>query len=209
MFTGLIEECGTVLSISANTLTIQAKTILDGTTKLGDSIAVNGVCLTVTKLEKTHFTADVMPETLKRSSLGKLHVGSTVNLERAMAVQRRFGGHIVSGHIDGTGKIVSVSTDNNAKIYTVQTNLAKEMIEKGSVAIDGISLTIIDAYADCFSVGIIPHTAGETTLSEKNVGDIVNLETDVIGKYVKHFLEQQKNEKSTNITYAFLKENGF
>lgn len=193
MFTGIVEEIGTITAIqrgaSSCKLTIQAKIIfLD--LKLGDSVATNGVCLTVTGIHANRFTADVMSETLNRSSLGSLSIGSKVNLERAMSADGRLGGHIVSGHIDGTGVIREIKSDDNAVWYTIQTNskIMSYVIEKGSITIDGISLTVAKLGEDWFSVSIIPHTAKETILSLKRIGDIVNLENDVIGKYVEKLL---------------------
>lgn len=218
MFTGIIEEVGTVASIQkgANSavLTIQAHTILDDA-KLGDSIAVNGVCLTVTALTPSAFSADVMHETLNRSSLGKLHSGSTVNLERAMAANGRFGGHIVSGHIDGTGVISQIERDDNAVWYTIQADagILRYIIEKGSIAIDGISLTVAKVSAKDFSVSIIPHTAANTTLAARRSGDVVNLENDCIGKYVEKLLSQPAPQTNTstksNITMALLAQAGY
>lgn len=193
MFTGIIEEIGRVASVRQGAksvvLTIEAKHILEDV-HLGDSIAVCGVCLTVTSFTKTQFTADVMHETLNRSILGRLQSGGRVNLERAMAANGRFGGHIVSGHIDGTGVISAISKDDNAIWYTIRTEsaLLRYIVEKGSITIDGISLTVARVSASDFSVSVIPHTAQMTTLSERRVGDRVNLETDCIGKYVEKLL---------------------
>jgi len=189
MFTGLIEEVGTASEISSGKLKINAKTVLEGT-KIGDSIAVNGVCLTVTSLFTGGFTADVMQETLRRSNLGKLKNGDKVNLERAMAAEGRFGGHIVSGHIDGTGKITRIQKEGIATWFYIECSveILALIVEKGSIAIDGISLTVAKLDENEFAVSIIPHTASETTLLSKNVGDIVNLENDIVGKYVKRLL---------------------
>ncbi len=215
MFTGIIEEIGTVGSIqktaSAAKLNIRCNEILDDI-NLGDSIAVNGVCLTVTTFDQGGFTADVMHETLNRSSLGDLKPGSHVNLERAMAAGGRFGGHIVSGHIDGTGSIVKLEKDANAIWYTITCgqHLMRYIIEKGSVAIDGISLTVAKVTRDTFSVSVIPHTLGETILSEKKPGNTVNLENDCIGKYVEHLMQFAGDSKEeSKITESFLIENGF
>lgn len=193
MFTGIIEEIGEIKSVKKGaksaTLTIQGSVVTKDS-NIGDSIAVNGVCLTATTISGNTFTADVMAETMRRSSLGELSTGSKVNLERAMAANGRFGGHIVSGHIDGCGTIRSFVREDNAVWVTIDAPSAilKYIIEKGSIAIDGISLTV--AYVDeaCFKVSIIPHTAGETTLLMKKPGDTVNLENDVIGKYVEKLL---------------------
>ena len=212
MFTGIVEEIGTVKKIARGQkayLEIQADRIFSDI-HIGDSIAVNGVCLTVTGFSGKVFTADVMNETFSRSSLGSLKAGSHVNLERAMSANGRFGGHIVSGHIDGTGKIINIKKDGNAVWYKISAseNIIKYTVEKGSIAIDGISLTVARIEKDNFSVSIIPHTSEETILSEKKVGDTVNLENDIIGKYVERFLNFDKTEKS-NITRDFLSKFGF
>ena len=217
MFTGLIEEVGTIRNIKRGTkscvLTVGCKEILKGT-KVGDSIATNGVCLTVTELGSDYYTVDVMPETLDRSSLGQLQTGSRVNTERAMASDGRFGGHIVSGHIDGMGTVEAIEEDDNAVWYTIAAGpeLLRYIVEKGSIAIDGISLTV--AYVDdhCFKVSIIPHTRQETNLVDKRIGSIVNLECDVIGKYVEKLMqpkETQAQPKQSRITEEFLREYGF
>ena len=213
MFTGIVEEVGQVKAIGNGTLQIQATKVLEDV-KLGDSIAVNGICLTVTGFNSHSFQADVMPETIKRTSLGELKLGSPVNLERALTLSSRLGGHIVSGHIDGTGTISDMTREDNAVWVTVQTkpDLLKYMIEKGSIAIDGVSLTI--AYVDdgCFKVSVIPHTGEETILLKKKPGDTVNLECDLIGKYVEKLLfgkAEETQKSSGGITEAFLAENGF
>lgn len=212
MFTGIIEEIGKIQGIqkgaSSAVLSVQASGIMEDV-HLGDSIAVNGVCLTVTSISQSGFTADVMHETLNRSSLGKLRIGSSVNLERAMAANGRFGGHIVSGHIDDTGMVSDIRRDDNAVWYTIKTPLPvlRYIIEKGSIAIDGISLTVARVYKDSFSVSIIPHTASLTTLSSCRVGDVVNLENDCIGKYVERLMG--KESQNSNITAGFLTKHGF
>ena len=201
MFTGIIEEIGTVKKISlsgkSGSLEIGANKVLEGT-KIGDSIAVNGVCLTVTNLSASSFTADVMAETVRRTSLGSLSAGSGVNLERAMSANGRFGGHIVSGHIDGTGKIVRLQKEENA--VWVHISAEKEIlsliVEKGSIAIDGISLTVASVTDSEFAVSIIPHTASETTLLSKKAGDIVNLENNIVGKYVQKLLGASSSGKT-------------
>lgn len=222
MFTGIIEEMGTVSSVAEGSLsaviTIQASKVLEGS-QVGDSIAVNGVCLTVTSIHGGLFTADVMAETLRRSSLGSLAKGSRVNLERAMHVNGRFGGHIVSGHIDGTGTVVSKAREDNAVWVTINTDkhILKYIVEKGSIAIDGTSLTVaaVSDSDSTFSVSIIPHTGEETIILEKGAGDIVNLENDVIGKYVERLLSFKEepvnsiNKNTPEITMDFLMENGF
>lgn len=193
MFTGIIEEIGSVKRVSvggkSGSIEIAAKKVLEGT-KIGDSIAVNGVCLTVTSLGSSSFTADVMAETLRRSSLGSLSLGNGVNLERAMAADGRFGGHLVSGHIDGTGTISKMQKEENAVWVHIQANseILNLIVEKGSIAIDGISLTVACVSDSEFSVSVIPHTAKETTLLSKKAGDTVNLENDIIGKYVQKLL---------------------
>lgn len=193
MFTGIVEEIGTVKSLKKGQksaeIIVQCNVICEDL-KLGDSVATNGVCLTVTSLDSTYFSADIMFETLKKTNLGELRIGSTVNLERAMGIDSRFGGHIVSGHIDGVGKIVSIKKEEIAFVYTVRTqeNLLRYVIEKGSIAIDGISLTVVSVDKFTFTVSIIPHTAKETILSQKKEGDTVNLEMDVVGKYVEKLI---------------------
>ncbi|WP_434793811.1 Riboflavin synthase [Terrisporobacter petrolearius] len=215
MFTGIIEEIGIIKNVKKNNkssiITIQGKKIFEDI-NIGDSISVNGVCLTVTTFSNEIFTADVMNETLSRSSLSSLQNGSYVNLERAMSASGRFGGHIVSGHIDGTGKIIKIKRDDNAIWYTatVEDNLIKYIVEKGSIAIDGISLTVANVNENSFSVSIIPHTSQETILSHRLVGDIVNIENDIIGKYVEKLITFEKNKKDeSNITMDFLINNGF
>lgn len=201
MFTGIIEEIGTVERIQRGArsalLHIRAQTVLEGT-KIGDSIAVNGICLTVTSLSRTGFSADVMPETLNRSALSKLTSGSRVNLERAMAADGRFGGHMVSGHIDGTGTVTKIKRDDNAIWYTIDAPAAllKYIVEKGSVTIDGISLTVAAAESRRFSISAIPHTVEVTTLRERRIGDRVNLETDMVGKYIERFLTFSSGESA-------------
>lgn len=212
MFTGIIEELGMVKSIKRNTdkqrITLSCQKILEDI-HLGDSIAVNGVCLTVVDFDKTTFSADVMNETFSRSSLGALSFGSLVDLERAMSSQGRFGGHIVSGHIDGTGTIRNIRKDGNAIWFEISADekLLNYIVEKGSIAIDGISLTVADISKNSFQVSIIPHTLKSTVLGFKKRGDIVNLENDVIGKYVKKFID--KSQENKGLTREFLLSNGF
>ena len=195
MFTGIVEEVGKIERIvrgkNSAILMIRADRVLQGT-KIGDSIAVNGICLTVTKLLQGAFQADVMHETLNRSSLAKAIKGVSVNLERAMAADGRFGGHIVAGHVDGTGKVIAVRKDDNAIWYTVQAapEIMRYIVEKGSITIDGISLTVAKVGSDNFSISAIPHTVSQTVLKDRKVGDTVNLETDIIGKYVEKLLFQ-------------------
>ena len=215
MFTGIVEELGVVRSVRRGArsaeLSIGARTVLSDL-KIGDSVAVNGVCLTATAVDGGGFTADVMHETLRRSSLGALAPGSRVNLERAMAANGRFGGHIVAGHIDGTGTITEKRQDDNAVWYTVSAapGLLRYVVEKGSIAMDGISLTVASVEADRFSVSVIPHTAAVTALGAKGPGDTVNLETDLIGKYVEKLLFPREDTPRTGgISLEFLAEHGF
>ncbi len=215
MFTGIIEETGILQNIQRGSrscvLTIGCSIVLEDT-KIGDSIAVNGVCLTVTALGSSFFTADAMPETLDRSSLGQLVQGSTVNLERAMAANGRFGGHIVSGHIDGTGRITGIRQDDNAVWYTISADakILRYVVEKGSVTIDGISLTVADVDESTLKVSIIPHTQKVTALHGKIAGSIVNLECDIIGKYVEKLLGPYSGEeKKAGLTEDFLRQHGF
>lgn len=201
MFTGIIEELGKIRSISLNgssgRIAIGAKKVLEGS-KIGDSIAVNGVCLTVISLQRDGFIADVMAETIRRSNLEKLHIGDEVNLERAMAADGRFGGHLVSGHIDGTGVIKDYKKEENAVWVTIETDpqILTLIIEKGSVCIDGISLTVAGVEKNYFCVSVIPHTGQETTLLRKRPGDMVNLENDMIGKYIAQFFHIARKENS-------------
>ena len=211
MFTGIIEEIGTVRRIEHGAkgarLTIQANTVLEDT-RIGDSIATNGVCLTVVSMTGDSFSADVMAESLRRSSLGTLQGGSPVNLERAMAANGRFGGHIVSGHIDGTGTIASQKREDNAVWVKIKTPapLLRYIVEKGSIAIDGVSLTVAAVTDTDVSVSIIPHTGAQTILLGKKPGEPVNLECDVIGQYVEKLTAPHK---TGGISTNFLAENGF
>jgi riboflavin synthase len=218
MFTGIIEEIGVVANIQRTgesfVLAIEAKKILSDV-HLGDSIAVNGVCLTVTSFSGKFFTVDVMPETVKASSLNSVKRGSKVNLERAMAAGGRFGGHFVSGHIDGTGIIKSKKSLENAIYYEIEAEqeLLKYIILRGSVAVDGTSLTVFAVTENSFTLSIIPHTLSESILGLKGSGDIVNIECDMIGKYVGHFINNLSNDtqpkSNMGITANFLEENGF
>ncbi len=215
MFTGLIEEIGEIKSIAKGAksarITITAAKIMCGV-ELGDSISTNGVCLTVTEFDKDSFSVDVMAETMRCSNLGKLKSGSYVNLERALRASDRLGGHIVSGHIDGMGTIMNLSIEDNATWVSVETSkdILKYIVHKGSIAIDGISLTVAYVNENIFKVSIIPHTKGETTLVSKKIGDVVNLESDMMAKYVEKLLmfgNAPKEKKSINM--SFLEENGF
>lgn len=217
MFTGIIEEIGTVANIKHTgesfVLSIDAKKVLTDV-RLGDSIAVNGVCLTVTSFSSSRFTVDVMPETVKATSLKTVKRGSKVNLERAMAAGGRFGGHFVAGHVDGIGVIKGKKQFENAVYYEIESDdeLLKYIILKGSVAVDGTSLTVFGISEDSFTLSLIPHTLSETVLGFKGTGDIVNIECDMIGKYVGHFLNNQAAaapKRGNNITAQFLEDNGF
>jgi riboflavin synthase len=216
MFTGIIEEIGTVASIqrSANSARLAIHgTLIFGDLKVGDSVAVNGVCLTAASVSGDVFRADVMNETLARSNLGELRPGSKVNLERAMLSGGRFGGHIVLGHIDGIGGIMRMDHDDNAVWLTISASkdILRYIVEKGSVAIDGISLTVAMVNEHCFSVSVIPHTGMATTLLDKAPGDTVNLENDIVGKYVERLVRPNANQASqkSNITLEFLTNAGF
>lgn len=215
MFTGIVEEIGTVERVRRGAhsavLTVRAETVLEGT-KIGDSIAVNGICLTVTALDGGSFSADVMHETLDRSALAGLFPGTPVNLERAMPANGRFGGHIVAGHVDGVGKIRRIRWDDTAVWYTVEAppSVLRYVVEKGSVAIDGVSLTVAAVTDTDFSVSVIPHTAAQTVLGERRTGDSVNLEADVIGKYVEKLLRPAPDcQAGSTITREFLTRHGF
>ncbi|MGE5416937.1 MAG: riboflavin synthase [Acidobacteriota bacterium] len=219
MFTGIVEELGKVKEIRRGSLSCQldigaAEVLSD--VKMGDSIAVNGVCLTVVAFNKSMFTADVMPETMKKTGLDQLLAGNVVNLERAMKLGDRMGGHIVSGHVDGVGRIIEQNRLDIALVTRIacQAELLRYIIPKGSVAIDGISLTVVDVMNDSFTVSLIPHTAKLTTLGWKKPGDTVNLETDVIGKYVERLLmspavRMQNSGEDSQIDLNFLRDHGF
>lgn len=199
MFTGIIEDIGRIESIEAINndagllLTIASEKIVSDV-NLGDSISVNGICLTVTNYTDTNFQVEVMPETIAKTSLEGIANNSRVNLERAMKANARFGGHIVSGHIDGIGKITAIEADGIANWYTVQTSepLMRYIIMKGSVAIDGTSLTVAGVEGDTFRVSIIPHTSEQTIFSNYQVGTIVNLENDIVGKYIEQFTVKEQ-----------------
>lgn len=222
MFTGIVEDLGSVVALERGAdfarLTVDSPVVVTERTAIGESIAVNGVCLTVAAVHGTMFTADVMHETLRRSSLGVLRRGSHVDVERAMSADGRFSGHIVSGHIDGTGVIESVTTDGIARVYTVRApyDLMRFVAEKGSIAIEGISLTVTFADEDRFGVAIIPYTAAHTVLPERAPGDVVNLENDPIAKYVARLMSMSAGTTgpagtpfTSHITERFLMEHGF
>ena len=212
LFTGIVEEVGHIIHLNRNDsgaqIKIEAKKTLVGL-KIGDSVAVNGVCLTVVQIEDRAFIVDVMNETMKRSSMKLLHVGSIVNLERAMPVSGRFDGHIVTGHIDGVGTISEKKSDGIAVWYTIKTSdeILKYVVKKGSVCLDGVSLTVVEADEKSFKVSIIPHTLTETTLNSFDIGRVVNIENDMISKYVEKFLNINSKEKS--LTKEKLIESGF
>ena len=211
MFTGIVEELGSVKALKRETgaarLTISASSVLDGTA-LGDSICVNGVCLTVVEMTRSEFSADVAAETLKVTDLGELKHGTRVNLERALQLSSRVGGHMVSGHVDAVGRIRSKREEGNGWRITVEApaSILRYVIRKGSIAIDGISLTVADLERTGFSIAMIPHTAKLTTLGFKNAGDSVNLEVDIIGKYVERLLA---GRIEGGVSLDVLKKNGF
>ncbi|EFM39819.1 riboflavin synthase, alpha subunit [[Eubacterium] yurii subsp. margaretiae ATCC 43715] len=222
MFTGIVEETGKVSSIKRGShsaiLSIAANKILEDI-HIGDSIAVNGICLTVTSFNKQGFSADVMHETIKRSSLSDIGIGDFVNLERAMPVGGRFGGHIVSGHVDGTGEITYIQRDDNAILYTIKADskIIRYIVEKGSITVDGMSLTVVSVNEDTFIISAIPHTVEVSILKYRKLGDKVNLEVDIVGKYIEHFLSDtlkgrsysNKVTSSGSITKDFLDKYGF
>lgn len=216
MFTGLVAELGTVQQLvrqgNSYHLTVAANKIMENL-KIGDSVAVNGCCLTVVQKTEMEFTADVMPETVRLTNIGMLHPGSKVNLERTLRLCDGLDGHIVSGHIEGLGTIVEQRPDGIAVVTTINAKpeLLKYVIKKGSIAIDGISLTVTEVTEGTFSVSLIPHTAKETTLGIKKVGDKVNLETDIIGKYVERMLgfKSEVKTKEEKLGMDFLAQNGF
>lgn len=213
MFTGIIQELGRIQRIEsgpkAKVLIIEAEKVLQDV-KLGDSIAVNGICLTVTDFDSQTFSVDVMHETLERTALHQVKPNSRVNLEPAMAMTDRFGGHMVSGHVDGTGRIRQIRPDGIATWYEIETSpqIMRYIIEKGSVCIDGISLTVAKVHPQSFEVSIIPHTSQHTNLSSLKVNDLVNLENDLIAKYIEKFLAKS-DQKDSKLTQEFLEENGF
>ena len=216
MFTGIVEELGLVRTLrllpESGQLTIEGKKVLDGT-QIGDSIAINGVCLTVIRQSEREFTVDVMAETLAKTNLAELKSGSQVNLERALQLQTRLGGHLVSGHIDGVGNLRRITPWGIAQVYEISAPpaLLAYMLPKGSIAIDGISLTVIDVEADHFTVSLIPHTFEQTTLGLKGIGASVNLETDLIGKYVARFMgiNTASSKNKPDLSLGFLAEHGF
>ena len=207
MFTGIIEEVGQLNGLNGGRIEISCAKILDDV-KIGDSISTNGICLTVVDFGENFFAADVMPETFRKTSLAELNRGGFVNLERALKVGDRFGGHIVSGHIDGVGKILSIRAEGNALLINIAAEnfLLRQIAPKGSVALDGISLTVVDAGNENFSVSMIPHTREVTNFKNKRVGSSVNIETDVLAKYVDRLINFKD---APTLTKDFLAANGF
>lgn len=217
MFTGIVEEIGRIVSIKKGAqslvLTISGNIIFDDL-KIGDSVSVNGVCLTATTVGNKQFTADVMPESIKMTTFTNLKANDSVNLERAMPADGRFGGHIVAGHVDGTGRITHIERRDNAVIFTIHADrsIMDYVIYKGSIAINGISLTIMDCTESTFSVSIIPHTLKETVLGDAVIGTEVNLETDIAGRYIRHFMglsNTTDRSRSTKSIESLLVDNGF
>ncbi len=217
MFTGLVGEIGEVIGLETKDLslkiTVRSKKIIEDA-KLGDSIATNGTCLTATKIGSDYFQADIMHESVKRTNLKRLKVGDLVNLEKSLTLATPLGGHLVTGDIDGEGIISNIYSDGIAKIYVVkiEPRLMKYVVEKGRITLDGASLTIVDFGDDFLSVSLIPHTQEMITLGSKSIGDYLNIETDLIGKYIERmmtFKEKKITEKKSNITENFLAENGF
>lgn len=217
MFTGLVEELAIIkridVSLQGAQMELQASIILSDM-HLGDSIAVNGVCLTVVRMTPSSFVVEAVPETMRRTNLGRLKVGDTVHVERAMAAGGRFGGHIVSGHIDGTGQVVEVEQEGMARVIHIEAApaLMKYIVEKGSICVDGVSLTVMTAGSTRFDISIIPHTQGVTRLGHAKVGDVVNLECDVIAKYVERLLGFKADagaQPASTLDIGFLQKHGF
>lgn len=208
MFTGIIEEVGKTTAITPKSIKVECKLVLEDT-KLGDSIAVNGVCLTVTKRNQDFFEADISEESFKVTALSELKAGSEVNLERAMPANGRFGGHVVTGHVDGIGEIQSIEAKNG--FYDIKIKLSpdnsKYVVKKGSISVNGISLTVAEVKEDTIKLAIIPHTFEKTNLSKLKTGDFVNIETDIMAKYIEKFLSTSDNK--SNIDFDFLQRNGF
>lgn len=205
MFTGIVEEIGTVKAVGPTSLTVAARKVLEGT-KLGDSIAVNGVCLTATGISSDWFAVEVMPETLRRTNLGALKAGGRVNLERPLAVGGRFGGHFVQGHVDGTGTVVSTRREGDAILlkFEAPSAIMRYIVEKGFIAVDGVSLTVVECSPAVFSISLVGYTQTNTTLGGAKPSDVVNLEVDIIAKYA-----ERSGEGRSNITAEFLAEHGF
>lgn len=206
MFTGIVEEIGAVKGTSRDGLVVEARKVLEGM-KEGDSMAVNGICLTVVSLGNDGFAAKVMPETLRRSNLGRLRYGDQVNLERALLLGGRLGGHLVLGHVDDTGEVLDMSSEESARVMRVSapSELVPYMVDKGFIAVDGASLTIVEVADSSFVVSLVAYTMENTTLGKKRPGDVVNLEVDVIAKYV----ESLEKRRGQGLSIAFLREYGF
>jgi len=206
MFTGIVEESGIIRGINPGRLTVEAKKVLEGT-KPGDSIAINGVCLTVTSVSKDNFSVEVMPETMRRTNIGRLHYGDSVNLERAVPTQGRFGGHFVQGHVDDVGKVLSLRPEGEAVIARISApvRLMSYVVNKGFIAVNGVSLTVIECDDFSFSVSLVTYTRKYTTLNNLKPGDMVNIEVDIIAKYV----ERLKQRDNLGVTLDFLEEHGF
>ncbi|MGB2853805.1 MAG: riboflavin synthase [Dehalococcoidia bacterium] len=206
MFTGIIEEVGAVREYNPGKLTISAAKLIEDT-KEGDSISVNGACLTVTELSKDSFSVDVMPETLRRTNLGLLQPGDKVNLERALAVGSRLGGHFVQGHVDETGRVISITPEEEALLvrFEAPQEIMRYIVRKGFIAVDGVSLTVVECNSSSFEVSLVAYTQQTTNLASKRPGDVVNLEVDIIAKYV----ERLRGEASSVVTMEFLAEHGF
>lgn len=206
MFTGIVEEVGSIVSVGAGKMVVGAKLALQDL-KLGGSVAVNGICLTVTAFDEKTFSVDTMPETLKLTNLGRLKTGDRVNLERPLKLNGEIGGHLVQGHIDDTGTVVAVVKEGEAVLMKFQTNpaLMKYIVPKGFIAVDGISLTVTDKDAETFGVSLVGYTLQHTIMGDKKPGDLVNLEADIIGKYVESFCQTP----GTSVTAEFLREHGF
>ncbi len=206
MFTGFIEEIGRVTSVSSNMLAIAASTLLKEV-KLGNNICVNGICLTVTKLNASSFYVDIMTETLKRTNLGLLHAGDEVNLERSLTMEKLLGGHLVQGHVDATGSVASVSQEDETTMmrFEAPPKVMRYVVEKGFIAVDGVSLTVVAQDTSSFEVAIVGYTRINTTLGRRQVGKMVNIEVDIIAKYVERFSQAG----TTGITFDFLQEHGF
>lgn len=218
MFTGIVEEMGQVTAIRQTgevySLTIDAtKTMED--LKIGDSVAVNGICLTVVSMEESGFTVEVVPETVRRTNVSRLALGRRVNLERALSLGKRLGGHLLTGHIDGVGEVKSIQGEGEGKVIRIAApnRMMRYVIEKGSIAVDGVSLTVMDVEEESFRIALIPHTLQETTLGELQVGDVVNLEFDLIGKYVEKLLwrgeESVLPTSRKGMTGECLRQHGF
>ena len=221
MFTGIVEEVGRVVAATATSLTVEGEVVL-GDLKLGDSLAIDGICLTVVRIEGRRVTVGIQPETLRRTTLGRARSGQRVNLERAVTPTSRLGGHFVQGHVDGTGRLLSVEREADARVLRFQAprELTRYVVEKGFVAVDGISLTVVETAGEEFSVSLVTYTQGATALLDKRPGEPVNVEVDILAKYVERFVgaaagaanpAETKEEagEPSRLTAAFLAEHGF